>query len=68
MKRRRHLTAILGFLSLIFTPPDPAEKLRQRPHVLPAMHTFMNFGSDAGWMRDKIELCFNRSAKQGQRS
>ena len=37
-----------------------------RPHVLPTVRTFMNFGGDAAWMQDKIDLGFKLQAKQAR--
>ena len=34
-----------------------------RPHVLPTVRTFMNFGGDAAWMADKIDLGFKQQVK-----
>lgn len=33
--------------------------------MLPTVRTFMNFGGDAQWMQDKIDLTFRLEAKQG---
>lgn len=51
--------------SLLLAPLAPLHAT-DRPHVLPTVRTFMNFGGDAEWMRDKIDLTFRLQAKQGR--
>lgn len=36
----------------------------ERPKRLPTVRTFMNFGGDAAWMRERIDLCFRHDVRQ----
>jgi len=51
--------------ALLLAPMAPLHAT-DRPHVLPTVRTFMNFGADAAWMRDKIDLGFRLQAKQAR--
>ncbi|MBU6300235.1 MAG: carbohydrate binding domain-containing protein [Verrucomicrobia bacterium] len=58
------LGGVLGLLALTSPPLAAAD----RPHVLPSVRTFMNFGGDAAWMSDKIDLGFRLQAKEARPS
>ena len=55
----------LQFLTALLLAPLAAFA-EDRPHVLPTVRTFMNFGGDAAWMADKIDLGFKLPAKQAR--
>jgi hypothetical protein len=60
MKRTSTLIA-----AMLLAPLAPLHAT-DRPHVLPTVRTFMNFGGDAAWMTDKIDLGFRLQAKQAR--
>lgn len=43
-----------------------AASAADRPRVLPTVRAFVNFGGDAAWMQDKIDLAFRLEPKQSR--
>lgn len=61
---KRAVLLLAAILALIATSAPTAERTKR----LPTVRTFMNFGGDAAWIAERIDLGFRIQAKQARAS